>query len=194
LRRRMLLSGRVTLTMSTRHRQSLTLRRCRLTWRRSSSTMRGSTVALHMLYFISTHWYMVSQQPALATTQIVSAYVFDSQIHRSSLSSLLSILSYMHLPDICPNMYRNRILDVPIVYRNRTAYVPKLHKQNCNVPNMTSFVPKLRCAEVVHPLYRKCHVPIWTLPGRTTVGPKRLWGIPCRWPFWFVFIIVNIAA
>ena len=126
--------------MSTR--QSLKLHRCRLPWRRSSSTMRGSMVALHMLCFISTYWHMVSQQPALATTPTVSVCVFVSQIRRSSFSSLLSLLSYMHLPDICPNMYRNRTLDVPIVYWNCTAYAPKLHKQNWHVPNTTSSVPQ----------------------------------------------------
>ena len=38
-----------------------------------------------------------------------------------------------------------------------------LHRQNCHVPNATSFVPKLKCTEIVHPLSQKCHVPIWTL-------------------------------
>ena len=49
-----------------------------------------------MFRFISTQWHTVSQQPALATTPSVSVYVFVSQIHQSSFSSLLSILSYMH--------------------------------------------------------------------------------------------------
>ena len=62
-------------------------------------------------------------------------------------------------------VYRNRTLAVLTVYRNCTAYVPKLHRQNWHVPNATSFVPKLTCTEIVHPLSRKCHVPIWTLPS-----------------------------
>jgi len=68
-----------------------------------------------------------------------------------------------------PNMYQNRTLDVPTVYRNCSAYVPKLHRQNCHVPNATSFVLKLTCTEIVHPLSQKCRVPIWTLPSVSTV-------------------------
>jgi len=61
-------------------------------------------------------------------------------------------------------VYRNPTLAVPTVYRNCTAYVPKLHMQNCHVPNATSTVPNLTCTEIVHALSRKCHVPIWMLP------------------------------
>jgi len=54
-----------------------------------------------------------------------------------------------------PNMYQNRTLDVPTVYRNCSAYVPKLHRQNCHVPNATSFVLKLTCTEIVPPFVPK---------------------------------------
>jgi len=72
--------------------------------------------------------------------------------------------------DLCfSGVYRNRTVAVPTVYRNCTAYVPKLHRQNWHVPNTTLIVPKFTCTEIVHPLSRKCHVPIWILPLTRTV-------------------------
>ena len=105
-----------------------------------------------------------------AIMMVTSSYSYDSwhifglkqsktKVSQCLLRHPLFVIPLQTCTEIVLLMYRL------FVYRNCTVYVPKLHRQNCHLPNVTSFVPKLTCTEIVHPLCQKCHVPIWTLPS-----------------------------
>ena len=92
---------------------------------------------------VAVRFFGDTSYPELATTPAVTVCIFVSQACTEIVLLLYRLCTEIVLP-----MYRSCIGRINM-YR---------------LPNSTSFVPKLTCTEIVHPLSRKCHVPIWTLP------------------------------